>query len=76
MIFLNFSKAFDSVIHNLLINKLQKLVFSGKLLLWITDYLKDLSQRVVLDGSTSEWVPVISGVPQGSILVHYCFYSS
>ena len=52
-------KAFDSVNHNLLINKLQKLGFSGKLLLWITDYLKDRSQRVVL---------VTSGVPQGSIL--------
>ena len=68
MIFLDFSKAFDSVNHNLLINKLQKLGFSGKLLLWITDYLKDRSQRVVLDGSTSEWVLVTSGVPQGSIL--------
>ena len=43
----------------MLINKLRKLRFSGKLLLWITDYLKDRSQRVVL---------VTSGVPQGSIL--------
>ena len=62
--------------HNLLINKLQKLGFSGKLLLWVADYLKDRTQRVVLDGSTSEWVPVTSGVPQDLYLVHYCFYSS
>ena len=49
MIFLDFSKAFDSVDHNMLIHKLHKLGFSGKLLLWISDYLKDRSQRVVLD---------------------------
>ena len=68
MIFLDFSKAFDSVNHNLLIHKLQKLGFSGKVLLWITDNLKERFRRVVLDGSTSEWVLVTSGVPQGSIL--------
>ena len=44
MIFLDFSKAFDSVDHNMLIHKLHKLGFSGKLLLWISDYLKDRSQ--------------------------------
>ena len=55
---------------------LKKLGFSGKLLLWITDYLKDRSQRVVLNGSTSEWLPVTSGVPRDQYLVHYCFYSS
>ena len=66
MIFLDFSKAFDSVNHNMFIHKLPKLVFSSKLLLWITDYLKDLSQRVVLGGSTFEWVT--SGISQGSIL--------
>ena len=65
MIFLDFLKAFDSVHHNMLIHKLHKLGFSGKLLLWISDYLKDRSQRVVglLDGVSSELMLVTSGVP-------------
>ena len=68
MIFLDFSKAFDSVDHNMLIHKLHKLGFSGKLLLWIRDYLTDRSQRVVLVSVSSDFVPVTYGVPQGSIL--------
>ena len=76
LISLDFSKAFDSqyvMDHNMLIYNLHKLGFSGKLLLWINDYLKDRSQRVVLDELSSRLVPVTSGVPQGSILGSFLF---
>ena len=67
-IFLDFSKAFDSIPHELLTYKLQSFGIQGKLLSWFGDYLTNRQQRVVIDGETSPFVPVLSGVPQGSIL--------
>ena len=68
VLYLDFSKAFDSVSHSLLIHKLQMFGFNGLLLKWFDSYLSCRKQRVIIDGEQSDWLPVLSGVPQGSIL--------
>ena len=67
-IFLDFAKAFDKVSHPHLLLKLQHHGINGQLLDWITDFLTTRRQRVIIDGHSSGWSEVTSGVPQGSIL--------
>jgi len=68
VVYLDFSKAFDKVDHNILLHKLKDLQINGKTLQWIQNFLEDRSQRVVVNGRLSKPHPVISGVPQGSVL--------
>ena len=69
IIYFDFQKAFDTVRHDLILKKLKyRFNIDGTLLRFIKDYLKDRAQRVLLDNSFSDFKPVISGVPQGSIL--------
>ena len=68
IIFLDFSKAFDSVPHHLLLHKLQAFGFSSTLLNWLNHYLHGRSQSVIIEGKVSPSLHVKSGVPQGSIL--------
>jgi hypothetical protein len=67
-IYIDFSRAFDSVVHSKLLYKLSNYGISGCLLKWISAFLTDRSQCVVLEHCFSEWLPVVSGVPQGSVL--------
>ena len=67
-IYLDFSKAFDKCDHGIILEKLTALGITGKLHNWIEDFLRNRMQIVVVDGSKSKPVNVISGVPQGSVL--------
>ena len=67
-VFLDISKAFDKVWHDGLIFKLEQYGMSGNLLKLVQNYLINRKQRVVQNGSYSDYTSIESGVPQGSVL--------
>ena len=67
-IFFDFKKAFDTVPHRLLIEKLHRMQLNTSIVEWIRSYLTGRSQKVVINGISSSLTTVISGVPQGSVL--------
>ena len=68
MIIMDFSKAFDTVPHNRLLNKLNRYVIRNKTHNWISNFLKYRKQIVVIGGEHSTWTQVMSGVPRGAVL--------
>ena len=67
-IFMDLSKAFDTINHGLLIAKLEAYGFHDSALHIILDYLSDRWQRTKVNASFSDWLELFCGVPQGSVL--------
>lgn len=68
VVFVDFAKAFESVVHQKLLTKLEHYGFTGPLLKWIEDFLINRTHHVVVGSNTSHNRRVVSGVPQGSVL--------
>ena len=72
-VFLDISKAFDKVCHEGLIYKIKSMGVSGQLLNLLENYLTNRHHRVLLNGQSPAWAPVLAGVPEGSILGPFLF---
>ena len=70
---MDFQKAFDTVPHRRLLSKLQSYGIQGDTLNWIQAFLANRKQKVVINGHSSSWAKVKSGVPQGSVIAALLF---
>ena len=75
-VFLDMSKAFDKVWHEGLLYKLKSMGISGEFYDLLENYLSGRLQRLILNGQTSSWTPILVGVPQGQYWVPFFFSST
>ena len=68
IVYIDFSRAFDSIVFNKLLTKLKRYGITGKLLHWISSFVQDRYQCVSIENCFSSVAKVISGVAQGSVL--------
>ena len=68
VVYMDYQKAFDSVPHRRLIQKLEATGVKGNVLMWVRDFLSHRRQKVIINGSSSQHADVTSGIPQGSVL--------
>lgn len=76
VVFIDYSKAFDTLNHDVLIDKLDDCGIRGPLLDWCIDYLKRRSYHVKINDNLGEKMEVTEGTAQGSVLgpLHYLTY--
>ncbi|CAF4741070.1 unnamed protein product [Pieris macdunnoughi] len=68
VVYTDYSKCFDRIDHDILLNKLTSMGIHGDLSRWFKSYVDNRSQAVALQGYTSNWMSITSGVPHGSLL--------
>ncbi|KAJ7409319.1 hypothetical protein WISP_115586 [Willisornis vidua] len=67
VIFLDFSKAFNTASHRILLYNMSIAQLDKHIMWWVSNWLMDQAQRVIVNGVTSDWQPLTNEVAQGSI---------
>ena len=68
ILYMDYAKAFDTVPHQRLLRQVESFGITGNVLQWIRSFLHNRQQKVIANGAESSWSPVLSGIPQGSIM--------